>query len=142
MPSAARSPTFERWLRPSIRLVYELACIRDAANVTEVSALWRQFSSCMKFGHRCSHVFFIATRSLRLNQHRMYTVFGKKKPLHFWLFVKMLTSFQTAFTNRLRSKFVTKQWLHFPSHLKCVTTLPCQKSVLKNRHVPKLSEAL
>ena len=43
----------------------------------------------------------------------------------------MLTDFQNSFTDRLISKFATKSSLTIPTHLKCVTTLPCEISVFK-----------
>jgi len=51
----------------------------------------------------------------------------------------MLTDFQNSFTDRLTSKFATKSSLTIPPHLKCVTTLPCELSVLKNSHAQDLS---
>jgi len=46
----------------------------------------------------------------------------------------MLIDFLNSFIDRLTSKFATKSSLTIPPHLKCVTTLPCEISVLKNSH--------
>ena len=55
----------------------------------------------------------------------------------------MLTDFHNTFTDRFNSKFVTKFLLTIPSHLNCVTTLPCEISVFgHNRHWPKSGEGL
>ena len=51
----------------------------------------------------------------------------------------MLTDFQNSFTDRFASKFATKSSLTIPPHLSCVTTLPCEISVLKNCHAQDLT---
>jgi len=51
----------------------------------------------------------------------------------------MLTDFQNSFTDRLISKFATKSSLTIPPYLKCVTTVACEISVLKNSHAQYLS---
>ena len=51
----------------------------------------------------------------------------------------MLTAFQNSFTDRFASKFATKSSLTIPPHLSCVTTLPCEISVLKNCHAQDLT---
>jgi len=43
----------------------------------------------------------------------------------------MLTDFQNSFTDRFSSKFATKCLLTILSHIKYVTTLPCETSVFK-----------
>jgi len=57
------------------------------------------------------------------------------------LLCQMQTEFQNSFINRLSSKFLIKQQLNIPSHLKRVATLPCETFVLKYRHALELSEA-
>jgi len=51
----------------------------------------------------------------------------------------MLTDFQNSFTDILISKFATKSSLSIPPHLKCVTTLRCEISVLNNSYAQDLS---
>jgi len=50
-----------------------------------------------------------------------------------------MTDYQNSFTDRFTSKFATKFSLTIPPHLNCVTTLPCEISVLKNCHAQDLS---
>jgi len=49
----------------------------------------------------------------------------------------MLTDFQNSFTNTLSSKFLGKQWLNIPQHLKCIATLLSEMFVLKNCNDPQ-----
>ena len=50
----------------------------------------------------------------------------------------MLTNFQNSFTDRLSSKFLVTRLLNIQPHIKCVTTLPCEIVVFKNRNDPEL----
>ena len=54
----------------------------------------------------------------------------------------MLTDFQNSFTNRDISKFATKPLLITPSHLNCVTTLPCEILVLKLARHESMKQAV
>jgi len=53
----------------------------------------------------------------------------------------MLTDFQNSFTVRLDGKFATNSHLNIPPHLNSVAKLPCEISMIKNRHAQEVIEA-
>ena len=53
----------------------------------------------------------------------------------------MLTYFQNSFSVALGSKFAVKSCVNISPHLRHVTTLPCEISMLKNRHDQGVIEA-
>jgi len=50
----------------------------------------------------------------------------------------MLTDFQNSFTVRLDGKFATNSHLNIPPHLNNVAKLPCEISMIKNRHAQEV----
>jgi len=48
----------------------------------------------------------------------------------------MLANFKNSFTVELSSKFATNPMAYFPSHLKRVTTLPCEIQKSNSSNAP------
>jgi len=53
----------------------------------------------------------------------------------------MLTHFQNSFTVKLGSKFLIVIFKNITPHLKHVATVPCEISMLQNRHAQEVIEA-
>jgi len=52
----------------------------------------------------------------------------------------MLTHFQNSFTVKLGSKFLIVIFKNITPHLKHVATVPCEISMLQNRHAQEVIE--
>ena len=73
-----------------------------------------------------------------LLEFRIYAVSEKKQDTILCIFAKYSQIFEFFSSIDITSKFVIKSLINFPPHLKYVTTLPCEISVLKTLHAQGL----